>query len=66
MIDPAHLQEPRHRLGYPWSQLQEMFDAQQIARLQLWMDGQTMAFDGEAIVYPHDLQRWLAGGRIVD
>lgn len=30
-------------LGYPWSQLEEIFDAQELARLRLWMYGQTGA-----------------------
>lgn len=36
------LPEPECEGGYPWTQLQQLFDEQQRNRLHQWMNGQTM------------------------
>lgn len=42
-------------MGYPRSQLEEIFDAQQLARLDSWLYGQTMGLcDGTE--WDHDAQ----------
>lgn len=49
---PEQLPEPECELGYPHSQLEEMFDEQQMKRLHLWMAGQTQAIC-EGKLYDH-------------
>lgn len=41
ITDPNKLPEPECRGGYPISQLEDIFDKAQLARLQNWMRGQT-------------------------
>jgi hypothetical protein len=63
----SEIEAPRTELGYPDSQLKDALDEQQYKRLWLWMRGQTCALiDGEAVVYPHDLARFLSAGHIID
>ena len=58
---------PRSSLGYPASQLREMLDEQEYRRLMVWMRGQTVGVENnEAVVYSHDLIRWMNAGKIVD
>lgn len=63
MLTADELPVPRHELGYPWSQINEILNLQELAALRLWMEGQTMALDertGEGIIYGHDLKRFLS------
>lgn len=45
-LDVDNLPPPECPLGYPWSQLERLLDAQAVARLELWMQGQTMTLCG--------------------
>lgn len=58
---PEELPAPACKLGYPRSQLASVFSAQQLARLDAWMVGQTMGVcDGRS--YNHDTREYEATG----
>jgi len=50
----AEMPKPECESGYPISQLEQVFDAQQMARFMVWMDGQTMSIcEGRRYSYEH-------------
>lgn len=54
------LPEPKNLMGYPASQVEEILDDPETFRIfQAWMQGQASTFDGEMIVYRHELERFL-------
>lgn len=62
MLTVDQLPAPRHEYGYPWSQLEDILDLQDLARLRLWLEGQTMTWNektGEGVVYGDDLRRFV-------
>lgn len=57
ITDANQLPEPECEGGYPWTQLEQIFDKQQIARLQIWMRGQTMMLC-EGRKYSHETMEY--------
>lgn len=60
-MTPDQLPSPICQLGYPQDQLEELFDEQELRRLGLWMNGQTMAIC-EARRYNHDTKKYEPNG----
>lgn len=42
ITDVSQLPPPECESGYPWTQIEEFMDEQQVHRLEMWMEGQTM------------------------
>lgn len=57
MISVAQLPPPACEDGYPWSQLATILNEQELARLDIWMQGQTMCFCGGQ-KYDHDTKSY--------
>ena len=60
---------PDHPKGYRESTLRKPWGlGERFEDFKMWMRGQTVAIadDGEVVYYPHDVDRYLSGGTIID